>query len=77
MEPIGLYSASISEGIEVLKISYGIEDYVHFRWFDEGGNRTKVIKSKVIYDEDGAFFKTRGISVPFNEVIAINGGETS
>lgn len=65
---IGLYCDTAFSGVQVLDID-NTDDKVLFRWVtsDKYGRPTR---SKIRYDEQGEpFFNTRGISIPFSEVI--------
>lgn len=76
MKAIGLYSFTYDSGIEIIAINYGIDDYANFRWINSDGTKSKIVKAKIHYDENGnAHFYTRGHIIPFKEIVPINGGE--
>ena len=67
-EVIGLCPVSMFSAIQVLDID-NVADKVVFRWVtsEEYGRPTK---SKIRYNEQGEpFFNTKGMSIPFSEVI--------
>jgi hypothetical protein len=76
LKAIGLYSFTYDTGIEIIAINYGSDDYAHFRWLESDGTKSKIIKAKIHYDEhENATFQTRGYTIPFRDIIPINGGE--
>ena len=67
---IGYYPMGPFCSLEVWDIEHGIDDKVVFRWVTDGCKSSRLTKSKIRYDEQGEpFFKTRGMSVSFNDVM--------
>jgi len=65
---IGLYCATMFSGVQILDIDHG-EDKVLFRWVTKEGE-CRPTRAKIRYDKQGyPFFNTKGVSIPFSEVI--------
>lgn len=65
---IGLYCASMFSGVQILDIDNN-DDKVTFRWVTREGDG-RPTRAKIRYDEQGEpFFNTKGVSIPFGEVI--------
>ena len=67
---IGYYPMGAFCSLEVWGIEHDIDDKVVFRWVTSGRKLGRITKSKIRYNKQGEpFFKTRGTSVSFNDVM--------
>lgn len=65
MKVIGSYVVSNNTSVNIYCILHGTEDKVIFSW-----NNGKKSHAKIRYDVDGnPYFKTKGIDIPFNQVM--------
>ena len=73
MNVIAVYSLTAFNAIEILEIIHDIDDYIKFRWINNGVSG-KPHRAKVKYSKEGrAYFNTYKLSIPLDECIRIEG----
>ncbi len=71
MDAIAVYNLTAFNSIEILNISYGIDDKVIFRYNNEG-EKTRKHWAKIRYTENGQpYFRSYNLKLMLNDFIRV------
>ena len=71
MDAIAVYALTAFNSIEILNISYGIDDKVIFRYNNEG-EKTRKHWAKIRYTENGQpYFRSYNLKLMLNDFIRV------
>jgi hypothetical protein len=66
-----VYSLTVFNHIEILSIEYGINDYIIFR-YNNDGQRDRKHRAKIRETADGRpYFRTYSLKIPLDECIRV------
>lgn len=68
--PIATYALTNNTSVNILKIEYGIEDFI-FYVFGGTDKKQKVKRSPIRYDDGSPYFLANKIEVPLSDCIKI------